>query len=120
MAGIEALNGPQDDMVKMVAEFKRRRDFIVDGLNNLPGFRCHKPDGAFYVFPNIEGTGRNRGARRHAPLRGGRGVPVRHRVRKVRRGLPEVLLRELDPEHHRGAEAHREGAEGPAGRRPVW
>ncbi len=58
IAGIEALNGPQDDMVKMVAEFKKRRDFIVDGLNSLPGFRCHKPDGAFYVFPNIEGTGR--------------------------------------------------------------
>ncbi|HLF14761.1 MAG TPA: pyridoxal phosphate-dependent aminotransferase [Bacteroidota bacterium] len=58
IAGIEALNGPQDDMVKMVAEFKKRRDFIVDGLNKLPGFRCHKPDGAFYVFPNIEGTGR--------------------------------------------------------------
>ena len=58
IAGIEALNGPQEPMLNMVAEFQKRRDFIVDGLNRLPGFRCHKPDGAFYVFPNIEGTGR--------------------------------------------------------------
>jgi aspartate/methionine/tyrosine aminotransferase len=42
----------------MVAEFKRRRDVIVDGLNAIPGFRCHKPLGAFYVFPNITGTGK--------------------------------------------------------------
>jgi len=58
IAGIEAVSGPQEYMVKMVEEFKKRRDFIVDGLNALPGFRCHKPSGAFYVFPNIEGTGR--------------------------------------------------------------
>jgi aspartate/methionine/tyrosine aminotransferase len=58
IAGIEALTGPQDETNKMVAEFKKRRDFIVDGLNKLPGFRCHKPSGAFYVFPNIEETGR--------------------------------------------------------------
>ena len=41
----------------MVEEFKRRRDIIVDGLNAIPGVRCHKPLGAFYVFPNITGTG---------------------------------------------------------------
>jgi aspartate/methionine/tyrosine aminotransferase len=58
IAGIEALEGPQGDMDAMVAEFRKRRDIIVDGLNRLPGFRCHKPDGAFYVFPNIAGTGR--------------------------------------------------------------
>jgi len=58
IAGIEAINGPQDYMDNMVGEFKKRRDFIVDGLNSLPGFRCHKPSGAFYVFPNIEETGR--------------------------------------------------------------
>jgi aspartate aminotransferase len=57
IAGIEALQGPQDDMVRMVEEFRKRRDFIVDGLNKLPGFSCHKPDGAFYVFPNITKTG---------------------------------------------------------------
>jgi aspartate aminotransferase len=57
IAGIEALNGPQEPMVKMVEEFRKRRDFIVDGLNRLPGFSCHRPDGAFYVFPNITKTG---------------------------------------------------------------
>jgi len=57
-ACIEALKGPQDESEKMVAEFKRRRDVIVDGLNDIPGFKCLKPGGAFYVFPNIEGTGK--------------------------------------------------------------
>ncbi len=59
VAGIEALNGPQDVAEEMIAEFKKRRDVIVDGLNEIPGFRCHRPQGAFYVFPNIEGTGRS-------------------------------------------------------------
>ena len=57
-AAIEALRGPQDSVRSMVAEFRRRRDMIVDGLNALPGFRCARPGGAFYAFPNIEGTGR--------------------------------------------------------------
>jgi len=56
IAGMEALKGPQDDVRKMVEEFRRRRDAIVEGLNQIPGFRCHKPLGAFYVFPNVEGT----------------------------------------------------------------
>jgi aspartate/methionine/tyrosine aminotransferase len=41
----------------MVAEFRRRRDAIVNGLNQIPGFSCTVPDGAFYVFPNVTGTG---------------------------------------------------------------
>ncbi len=57
MAGIEALTGPQDDSRKMVAEFKVRRDLIVDGLNEIPGFKCLRPKGAFYVFPNITEIG---------------------------------------------------------------
>ncbi|MER3544250.1 MAG: aspartate aminotransferase [Chloroflexota bacterium] len=57
MAGIQALRGPQDDVDRMVAAFRERREVIVDGLNALPGFRCLKPRGAFYAFPNIEGTG---------------------------------------------------------------
>ncbi|HUT85990.1 MAG TPA: pyridoxal phosphate-dependent aminotransferase [Elusimicrobiales bacterium] len=57
IAGIEALNGPWDDVKKMVAEFKTRRDVIVEGLNKIPGFTCRKPNGAFYVFPNIKKTG---------------------------------------------------------------
>jgi len=58
MAGIEAITGPQDESKKMMAEFKARRDLIVDGLNRIKGFSCLKPKGAFYVFPNITGTGR--------------------------------------------------------------
>jgi len=57
MAGIEALKGPQDAVDAMVAEFRRRRDVIVEGLNNIPGFRCATPRGAFYAFPNVRGTG---------------------------------------------------------------
>ena len=57
-AGLAALTGPQDEPQAMVAEFRRRRDAFIDGLNTLPGFRCAKPAGAFYAFPNIEGTGR--------------------------------------------------------------
>lgn len=59
IAGIEALTGEQSIAEDMIAEFKRRRDVIVDGLNAIPGFRCHRPQGAFYVFPNIEATGRS-------------------------------------------------------------
>jgi aspartate/methionine/tyrosine aminotransferase len=56
-AGLAALRGPQDAVDAMVAEFQRRRDAIVKGLNAIPGFRCAVPDGAFYAFPNITGTG---------------------------------------------------------------
>jgi len=56
-AGIAALEGPQDAARAMVAEFDKRRRIIVDGLNALPGFRCADAAGAFYAFPNIEGTG---------------------------------------------------------------
>jgi aspartate aminotransferase len=58
-AGIAALEGPQDDADKMVAEFLRRRDAFCAGLNSLPGFQCPIPEGAFYVFPNVTGTGRS-------------------------------------------------------------
>jgi aspartate/methionine/tyrosine aminotransferase len=54
---IEALTGPQDAVDAMVAEFRSRRDLVVEGLNKIPGFRCLKPQGAFYVFPEISGTG---------------------------------------------------------------
>lgn len=54
---IEALTGPQNEVDKMVAEFKKRRDVMVDGLNSIKGFKCLKPDGAFYAFPSIKGTG---------------------------------------------------------------
>ena len=57
IAGIEALTGSQSKSRKMVKEFKERRDLIVDGLNSIPGFKCLRPKGSFYVFPNITGTG---------------------------------------------------------------
>ena len=56
-AGIEALTGPQDSTASMVAEFKKRRDLIVDGLNAIPGISCRRPKGAFYVFPNVKKLG---------------------------------------------------------------
>ena len=56
-AGVEALEGPQDAVYAMVKEFKRRRDAIVKALNTIPGFRCPVPSGAFYAFPNVQGTG---------------------------------------------------------------
>jgi len=59
MAAVEALNGPQDKVLEMVEEFRARREIIVDGLNAIPGFRCRMPHGAFYVFPNVAGTGMN-------------------------------------------------------------
>lgn len=57
MAGIEALEGPQDAVVKMVAELNLRRCFIVQGLNQIPGVTCCWPQGAFYAFPNVKSFG---------------------------------------------------------------
>jgi aspartate aminotransferase len=57
IAGAEALTGPQDAAEAMVAEFKVRRDMLVDGLNAIDGISCKKPRGAFYVFPNISELG---------------------------------------------------------------
>ncbi len=59
MAAVEALQSPETEaaVVRMVAEFKARRDLVVDGLNRMPGVRCQRPEGAFYAFPNVEGTG---------------------------------------------------------------
>ncbi len=59
IAGIEAVTGPQDMVDVMVAEYQRRRNVIVDGLNAIPGFSCQKPQGAFYAFPNVRKTGMN-------------------------------------------------------------
>jgi len=57
IAGIEALRGPQKSVDAMRAEFKKRRDVMVAGLNKIKGFSCRLPHGAFYVFPNIRATG---------------------------------------------------------------
>ncbi len=56
-AGVEALSGPQDTVDGMLNDYQRRRDVVVAGLNAIPGITCRKPQGAFYAFPNIRGTG---------------------------------------------------------------
>jgi aspartate aminotransferase len=56
-AGIAALEGPQEIVEERNQEFRRRRDVIVEGLNRIPGVRCTRPQGAFYVLPNVQGTG---------------------------------------------------------------
>jgi aspartate aminotransferase len=60
-AGMEALTGPQNEVDKMVQEFRERRDLIVDLLNDIKGFRCLKPKGAFYAFPNVTQACKNLG-----------------------------------------------------------
>ena len=57
IAGVEALNGPQELVGEHAAEYQHRRDFIVAGLNAIPGVRCQVPQGAFYVLPNIKSFG---------------------------------------------------------------
>jgi aspartate/methionine/tyrosine aminotransferase len=59
MAGIAALQGPQDDVDAMVAEFRRRRDAFCAALNEVPGWRCVLPGGAFYAFANVKAMGRS-------------------------------------------------------------
>lgn len=56
-AGLAALRGPRDEVRQMVEAFRKRRDFIVDGLNRIEGITCHRPQGAFYVFPNVRALG---------------------------------------------------------------
>ena len=57
IAAVAALDGPQDDVAKMAAEFSHRRRLITDGLRAIPGLSCPEPEGAFYAFPSIKGTG---------------------------------------------------------------
>jgi aspartate/methionine/tyrosine aminotransferase len=58
LAGLAALQGDDAPVQAMVEEFRRRRDLVVDGLNRIPGVRCARPRGAFYVFPNVKALGR--------------------------------------------------------------
>jgi aspartate/methionine/tyrosine aminotransferase len=58
VAGLEALQGPQEAVDRVVAEYRRRREALVSGLNAIPGVRCRMPQGAFYVFPNISAFGK--------------------------------------------------------------
>ena len=67
-AGIEGYEGSQDETYKMVDEFKARRDLIVSGLNDIRGFKCLLPKGAFYVFPNVTKACRNLGLKNSRQL----------------------------------------------------
>jgi aspartate/methionine/tyrosine aminotransferase len=58
-AGLEAIKGDQEQVEAAVREYKRRRDIMVEGLNNIPGIHCQLPKGAFYAFPNITAFGRS-------------------------------------------------------------
>jgi aspartate aminotransferase len=55
-ASVEALNGTQAFIAERNAVFQARRDLVVDGLNRIPGLRCHRPEGAFYVYPSCAGV----------------------------------------------------------------
>jgi len=59
VAGLEAIKGPQDKAEWVVSEYRRRRDALVGGLNDIPGVRCRAPQGAFYAFPNVASFGRS-------------------------------------------------------------
>ncbi len=59
VAGVEALRGPQEPVEQVVAEYQRRRDVLVAGLNAIPGWHCRVPQGAFYAFPNVSSHGRS-------------------------------------------------------------
>jgi aspartate/methionine/tyrosine aminotransferase len=59
VAGEEAIHGPQEQVDAVVAEYQRRRDVLVAGLNELPGWRCRSPQGAFYVFPHVGAYGKS-------------------------------------------------------------
>jgi aspartate aminotransferase len=59
VAGLEALQGPQEGVDRVVAEYRKRREVMVSGLNAIPGVRCRMPQGAFYAFPNISAFGKS-------------------------------------------------------------
>src|SRR5207249_12009432 len=54
-AAAEAFNGPQDSVAMMLAEYTRRREWLLQALNEIPGLRCPQPEGAFYAFPEVRG-----------------------------------------------------------------
>ena len=108
MAGIEALRGDQSAVSQMCAEFKHRSEVFVDGLNQIKGFSCRMPKGAFYVFPNITATGWKSKPLADALLeQDRRGCALRHRLRPVRRRLSALQRRQFAQESCRSAGAHR-------------
>jgi aspartate aminotransferase len=94
MASIAALNGPQDCIASMVSEFKKRKDFLVEGFRSIDGVTCYDPRGAFYVFPNFSAFMKKRY----------KGRPV-----KTSAGLTEILLEEFHTAVVPGIEFGKEG-----------
>ena len=104
LAGIEAMRGDQSSVDRMRAEFQRRRDAFVAGLNRIKGFSCRMPKGAFYVFPNITKTGWKSKKLADALLDGGgSGVPVGSLLRRLWRRLFEVQRGQFAGEPEQGA-----------------
>jgi aspartate aminotransferase len=93
-AGVAALKGPREPIDKMVAEFRARRDLFVKGLNGIPGVRCRVPEGAFYVFPNVEGL----------IAKGYKGAPIQGSMH-----LSEILLNDFQVAAVPGAPFGAEG-----------
>ena len=95
LAGVAALEGPQDAVVEMVAEFRRRRDYLVPALNAIPGLRCVEPGGAFYAFPNVSALplGADELADRLLD-EAGVAAAGRERLRQPRRRSPAHLVRD--------------------------
>ncbi|HOE18494.1 MAG TPA: pyridoxal phosphate-dependent aminotransferase [Syntrophorhabdaceae bacterium] len=93
-ASIAALNGPQDCITSMVSEFKKRKDFLVEGFRGIDGVTCYDPRGAFYVFPNFSAYMKKRY----------KGRPV-----KTSAGLTEILLEEFHTAVVPGIEFGKEG-----------
>ena len=94
MASIAALNGPQDCIAVMVSEFKKRKDFLVEGLRSIDGVTCYDPRGAFYVFPNFNALMKKQY----------KGKPV-----KTSAGLTEILLEDFHTAVVPGIEFGKEG-----------
>jgi len=94
IASVAALNGPQDCIASMVNEFKKRKDFLVEGFRSIDGVTCYDPRGAFYVFPNFSAYMKKRY----------KGRPV-----KTSAGLTEILLEEFHTAVVPGIEFGKEG-----------
>ena len=108
VAGIEAIRGDQSETEHMRLEFQKRRDVFVNGINQIKGFSCRLPKGAFYTFPNIKQTGWPSKKLADALLEeAGVAALVGHGVRRVRRRLFALQRGELGGEHSDRARPHR-------------
>ena len=100
MAGIEAVRGDQSEVEKMRQEFQRRRDVFVNGINQIKGFSCRLPKGAFYAFPNIKQTGWPSKKLADALLDdAGVAAPVGNGFWRLRRRLSAIQHGEFHREH---------------------